>query len=301
MALTGRIIEEQRNYFVIDTARGVFQARLRGTMRTKRPCVGDIVSAEIINLDSSEAQIHAIAPRRNFIPRPPLANMDQCIIVASLVEPVLNLEQLDRFCFFTEAYDCSALIAFNKIDLLSTTQLTRLKEVRGIYEAAGYRTLEISAKANKNLGIIAENCTGKYSFLAGESGVGKTALLAALFPDRSFRTAELSQQTRRGVHTTTSIHLLKLPNNGFIADTPGFSNIELPLVPETLVISYFPDLTSTACRFNNCMHENEPGCDIKERVENGSIASSRYEHYIKIYREMKQQNAPALNLRARER
>jgi ribosome biogenesis GTPase len=299
VALTGRIIEQQRNYYVIDTPEGPLKATMRGAMRTARPCVGDIVTVEIINRDSSEAQIHAIHERRTAIARPPLANMDQCIVVATLIEPAINLEQLDRLIFFGQAGGCSVLVVFNKIDMLDTGRQQELLRLVGLYESAGYRVAAVSAAAGTNLDNLVAQCSGSYSFLVGESGVGKTTLLAALFPQRSFRTSALSRQTRRGIHTTTSIELLKLAGGGYIADTPGFSQIALPFVAPLSVISYFSDLmpSAGACRFTNCAHENEPGCAVKARVESGEAALSRYEHYIGIYREMKKRSMPGANMR----
>jgi ribosome biogenesis GTPase len=293
VTLNGRIIEEQKNYYYVDTAGGVIQASLRGTLRSARPCVGDKVDIGITNGDTHEGLIRAIHRRKNFLPRPPLANMDQMVLMATLTDPQLDTEALDRFLFFSGCMEVTALILFNKVELLDDSGREELGKLIGVYRAAGYQALEISAITGKNVAQAVQACEGRLSFLAGASGVGKTTLLARLFPLRELRTAGLSRQTRRGVHTTTSISLLKLSCGGYIADTPGFSLIELPVIPYRTVMSYFPDMACChgLCRFNDCAHDNEPGCAVKNMVAEGKIAQFRYDHYLKIFHEMKQRSS----------
>ena len=150
----------------------------------------------------------------------------------------------------------------------------------------------MSALTGENVDSIIGHCKGTVSIFAGQSGTGKSTILSKIFPDKSFRISELSKNIQRGVHTTTNISLLKLSESGYIADTPGFSFIDLPVVPEEEVVSFFPDIASEQgeCKFANCIHENEPDCKIKEKVNNREITESRYTNYLKIYHIMKDKN-----------
>jgi ribosome biogenesis GTPase len=292
MLLSGRVIQEQKNYCVVNTAQGDFRATLKGVLKKerKRICTGDLVEVEITNTDTNEGLITSVCERTTFLKRPPLANIEQVLVVCTLREPSLDLEALDRLLVCIGAYSLSAVIVFNKSDLIGPEERQSLDAIIAAYRGIGYRMLETSVENRTGLDDLRLQCTGKVSAFAGLSGVGKSALLSQLFPDREFRIGEVSGTNGRGTHTTTTVSLLTLPEGGYIADTPGLSFVDLPLMPEEDVATYFPELEQQigACRFNNCIHENEPGCKVLELVEKKEIKQWRIEHYLKIFKEMRE-------------
>ncbi|MGA2506688.1 MAG: ribosome small subunit-dependent GTPase A [Chitinispirillaceae bacterium] len=295
MIISGRIIEEQKNYFIIDTTQGSVRAATSGLLkkdrkRAKRVCVGDMVECELTNRDTGEGIILKINERTSFLSRPPIANLSQVILICTVKEPPLDLEATDRFLVCASAYGLTPALVFNKNDRLADTEHRSLEQIITIYQRCGYTTLSTSALNGSGLQPLIELCAGKISAFAGLSGVGKSALLSKIFPDRTFAIGDVSGPTGRGTHTTTCVTLLPVQNGGYIADTPGLTFVDLPLVPEEDVAGYFPELEQQIgrCKFNNCIHENEPGCRVHELVEAGEIAGWRVEHYLKMYKEMKE-------------
>ncbi len=290
MQLSGRIVEEQKNYYIVDTEQGNIRSVLKGNIKKekKRLYAGDFVDIEVFNKDIPEGIIRRLYPRKNNLQRPAVANIDQIVLVNSFKMPPLDLEFIDFFLFYSAVLDFSTILIFNKSDLLTESDRSSLLEIIEIYEKIGYSCIQTSALTGKNINLIAKQCENRLSILAGPSGSGKSTILARIFPDCYFRTNELSKSICRGKHTTTNTTLLKLIPKGYIADTPGFSHIHLPEMPEEQVVSYFPDIASKQgnCRFSNCIHDNEPGCAVKEMVDKGEIMGSRYKNYLKIYRIM---------------
>lgn len=293
MHLSGRIIEEQKSYYLIDTEQGVIRSILKGVIKKKekRLYVGDVVNIEVFNIDTHEGIIRNLHPRKNTLHKPAVTNIDQIILVNTLKEPAISLEFIDRFLFSCGVLDFPVIIAFNKIDLLKQEDRQAQSEIISWYEKIGYPWIEISALTGENIDGIIEHCKNTISIFAGQSGTGKSTILSKIFPEKSFRISELSENIKRGIHTTSNISLLKLAQDGYIADTPGFSFMDLPVVPEEEVVTFFPDIASEEgeCKFANCIHENEPDCKIVEMVENGEIMESRYTNYLKIYHIMKRE------------
>ncbi|MFP4416555.1 MAG: ribosome small subunit-dependent GTPase A [Chitinispirillaceae bacterium] len=289
---TGLVTEEQKNYYVVDCTHGTFQATLTGALRhrKKRICTGDNVDIHIINNDTREAVVRRVHKRKNFLPRPPIANIDQVILVVTVVQPQADLITFDRFLFAAEYYGFSPRIVCNKVDLVNSGDQELLKQIHRTYCGVGYDVLDTSASTGYQLDLLVEKCTNRRSIFAGVSGVGKSSLLSRILPDQDFRTSELST-IGRGVHTTTSTTLLHLPTGGYIADTPGFAFIDLPVVLPQEVAHYFPEISNAGkdCRFSNCIHQNEPSCRVKQLVSEGSIAHSRYENYLLFYSYMQDQ------------
>ncbi|MDR3013087.1 MAG: ribosome small subunit-dependent GTPase A [Chitinispirillales bacterium] len=291
LTLRGTVVEEQKNYYIVSTQQNDFRCTIKGTLLKKqkhRIFTGDSVNIRIINDDTLEGVISEVFPRKNFLPRPPLANLSQVIFINCLKHPRLDVEAIDRFLFSASAYDIEAVIAFNKIDLLDEDELRELEEVARYYENINYKTIYTSVPGNRGIAELIDLCENKTSAFTGLSGVGKSSLLSLIFPDIEFRTNIVSGAHGRGTHTTTHIQLLSLNKNTFIADTPGFAFVDVPTVPEDTVASHFPEIENIVgqCRFNNCIHDSEPGCKIIELVESGEIAPWRLEHYLKIYQDM---------------
>lgn len=292
MKLCGRIVEEQKNYFVVDTGSERVTATTSGSLKQgkKRVCTGDIVDLKPIDPSSLRAVITSIHPRTSHIRRPALANCSHLLCMTTFREPSLNLEALDRLLFTAHAVDLTPCIVFNKKDLLSSKDIRDLDYIINIYRSAGYSVYLTSAVTGEGLDDVITFCTGKTSICAGISGVGKSTFLSRVFPDTGFRIGRLSDDANRGTHTTTHISLLALPGGGYIADTPGLAFIDLPALHEEEVVLNFPEIAACTgqCRFNNCVHDAEPGCAVSERIKEGSIAAWRHEHYLKFHAEMRE-------------
>lgn len=291
MECSGRVIEEQKNYFLADTDQGIIRCVLKGTLKKVRTrvCAGDVVTITLTNTNPPEGIITAIADRTSYIRRPALANLTQIVLVLTLKSPNLDLESIDRMLFSAEVYGIRPLLVFNKADLLRDTELTELDTVISLYQKCGYTTLTTSAETLTGIDLLKEHCERQISAFSGLSGVGKSTLLSKIFPDIHFRIGEVSGLKGRGTHTTTNIIIHRYKEDSYIADTPGLSFIDIPEVPEESVGAYFPEIERCigSCRFNNCIHDNEPGCEVMSKVSSGEIIESRREHYLKIYNEMK--------------
>ena len=290
MSITGRVIEEQKNYFIVDTPNGQVSVTTSGGLKKLRTrvCAGDIVEVNVIDAEPMRGIITSVAKRHSHIRRPALANCSHLLCICTWREPPLNLEALDRLLFCAHAYELHPCIVFNKIDLYSDEDRSGLRQVVDHYTAIGYPLLTVSALSREGIGAVKDFCTGRITACAGLSGVGKSTLLAAIFPQVNFRIGPLSRASTRGTHTTTNVTLLALPDGGYIADTPGLAFVDLPAVAEEEVALNFPELERCIgkCRFNNCIHDNEPGCYVNAKVNEGAIAPWRRDHYLKIYREM---------------
>jgi ribosome biogenesis GTPase len=289
MPISGRVIEEQKNYFIIDTPSGRILATTSGVLKKQRlrVCTGDIVDVTIMDCTPPRGVITGVHPRTCFLKRPALANCTHLLCICTWKEPPLNLEALDRLLFCAHAYEMQPCIVLNKADLIAAGD-PDLRSIIGHYTAIGYPLFVTSARTGEGIDGLAGFCSGRIAAFAGLSGVGKSTLLATIFPDIDFRIGELSCAATRGTHTTTHVSLHPLPGGGYIADTPGLAFVKLPAVPEEDVVQYFPELAQYIgrCRFNNCIHENEPGCLVAEGVARGEISPWRHMHYLKIYNEM---------------
>ncbi len=292
MLVHGRIVEEQKNYYLVDTEKGLVRSFLKGVLKKKqkRLYVGDFVTVEIFNFDIPEGIVRELHPRKNILHKPPVANIDRVILIQTLHEPPLDIEFMDRFLFSMQVPGYPVCIVFNKSDILADTDRAAVETLIQYYSRLGYTCLQTSALTGDNIDILIAACRDTLSIFAGPSGTGKTTILSTIFPDHDFRIGELSKVTGRGVHTTTHITLLKLTDGGYIADTPGFSFVQPPQINETEVAAYFPEIAAMqgSCKFNNCIHENEPQCAVREKAESGEILRSRYDTYLKLYHLMKE-------------
>jgi ribosome biogenesis GTPase / thiamine phosphate phosphatase len=289
---SGIVVEEQKNYYIVSVPQyGQFRCTVKGALLNKkktRISAGDSVTVQVINRDSGGGVICGVGERVSFLPRPPLANLSQVVFINCFKHPRLDTEAIDRFLFSSAVYGIEAVIVFNKTDLLSDAEISELASVERFYRNAGYSALRTSVPQKQGVSELIDICRGKTGAFTGLSGVGKSSLLALIFPDSDFRTSAVSGSEGRGTHTTTHIKLLALDENSFIADTPGFAFVDVPAVNEDSVAEYFPEIKDAIgrCRFNNCIHDAEPGCKVTESVDKGEIAPWRREHYLKIYREM---------------
>ena len=278
---------------------GVVDCKMRGVLRlkgmrcTNPVAVGDIVQVEDKGGDAPV--VGAIEPRRNYIIRRSsnlskefqiiAANLDQAVLVATIVHPETSTTFIDRFLATAEAYQVPAVLAFNKIDLLVTEESREyLAEMKAMYEAIGYPVVAMSAATGEGTDLLRELLAGKMSLLSGNSGVGKSSIINLMVPDAHVRVGDVSHTHHKGMHTTTFSELLDLPCGGAIIDTPGVKAFGTIDFERAEVAHYFPEIfkISSDCRFNNCTHTHEPGCAVLAAVEQGEIAVSRYTSYLSI-------------------
>jgi ribosome biogenesis GTPase len=266
--------------------------RMKGIRNTNPVAVGDIVEIEQKN-DGELAFITALEPRRNYIIRKSInlskeahilaSNIDLAILVITLKEPRTSTGFIDRFLVTCEAYSIKAHLVLNKIDLYNNEKdIDNWAEIQETYEMAGYDLLPVSTITNHNIEQLKGLMKNKVCLFSGHSGVGKSALINAINPELKRRVGEISEVHNKGKHTTTYAELLEITPNTFIIDTPGIKELGLLDLEKGHLGGYFPDIFkfSHDCRFNNCLHINEPDCAVRLAAENGEIAASRYINYL---------------------
>lgn len=277
-----------------------YNCRIKGKFRTKdikttNPvAVGDRVSFDLEpHLDT--AVITELHDRRNYIIRRSVnlskqaqiiaANLDQAFLVVTLASPPTSMGFIDRFLVTAEAYDIPASLIFNKLDLFSEEGLEVLAEYQHVYSSIGYPCYDVSALEGTNIGHIKILLKDKTTLLTGHSGVGKSTLINAIYPDAELRTGELSEWSDKGRHTTTFAEMIMLPFGGRLIDTPGIRELGVIDIEQQELSHFFPEMRAliNTCRFNNCRHLNEPGCAVVDAVESGNIDPSRYDSYLSIY------------------
>lgn len=278
---TGKIIKSISGFYDVLTAEGkVERTRARGNFRKQKikPVVGDHVEFE-------DGYILAIKPRQNVLVRPPMANLDLAIVVMSAVEPDFSTNLLDRYLVYLAANNMEALIYVSKIDLLSEQQLAQLMPLLQQYGEIGYR---VYSHGTADFSGIKEAAAGKTLMVMGQSGAGKSTLLNYLLPELKLATAEISQSLNRGRHTTRTVTLYPIGVGGAIADTPGFSSLDLSQINSEDLGHYFIEFldVSGQCRFRGCQHLREPDCAVKAAVEAGTIAKFRYADYVQLHDEL---------------
>lgn len=299
--MKGTIYKSTGSWYIVKDEAGKFwNARMKGVMKldditsTNPVAVGDCIEMEIESEESNTAIIDEIYDRHNYINRQSprhkhqhhivAANLDQSLLVATLKEPKTSQGFIDRFLVASEMYHVPALIVFNKLDLYKKKELEKYEQWKAMYEAVGYKVLLISAVQNKGVEEVVELLKDKTTLISGHSGVGKSSLLNAIFPEIKLKTQDVSGWSGKGQHTTTFAEMYDLPQGGRIIDTPGMREFGLVDIEKQEVSHYFPEMRDRLnnCQFNNCLHFNEPGCAIKEATANGIIHEDRYVSYINI-------------------
>ena len=302
MISSGRIIQLHRSSCVVDTGEGAVVATLRGSLAVRgRVYVGDMVELTKPQTPGATATICRCRPRRNRLQRPAVANIDQLLLVYSCKEPDPDLEVLDRCLVSSEYEEIPATLVCNKTDLADRRRRREVEEINAIYNRSGYHVHCMSARSGEGLPELRRLCSDKISVLGGISGVGKTSILNSLLPEHRFRTADVSRGHGRGVHTTTGTSLVPLPEGGYLADTPGFSAVDLPCMEEDELQACFPEIVSRmgSCRFNNCSHHDEPGCSVRATAKQGTIGLSRYNHFVKFYDHLRERRQTCPGKRGR--
>lgn len=287
-------------YLVRDKAGKLHRARLRGKFKLKEMkvsnplAVGDRVEFDVEDTGEDTAVIYKIEDRENYIIRQSThktayshiiaANLDQALLIVTLVSPRTSFGFIDRFLVTAEAYDIPTTLVFNKTDLYDEDILNYQRQISHMYGQVGYSSLAVSAVTNEGIEELRALLNGKTSLLSGHSGVGKSTLINLLVPDLELKTSEISDFSDKGVHTTTFAEMFEISDDTFIIDTPGIKELGIVDIPPAELSHFFPEMRErlNQCRFNNCTHFNEPGCAVVEAVRQNAISLTRYESYLSM-------------------
>lgn len=286
---SGKIMKALSGFYYVLTEDGeTYQCRGRGVFRKQKitPLVGDQVEFEAET--KQEGYVLDVGPRKNELVRPPIANIDQAIIVTSAAQPDFSTALLDRFLVLVESKAIEPVIFITKMDMLSADQLARIEVFKKDYQQIGYSVEMLSSKEETNLEQVQLHMKDKISVIAGQSGVGKSSMLNAIDPRLDLETNEISESLGRGRHTTRHVELIPI-GGGLVADTPGFSSLEFTELEAEELPSCFPEFREREedCKFRGCMHHKEPKCAVKDAVETGEIPEYRYTHYLQFLEEIK--------------
>ena len=293
----GLVLKSTGSWYEVLSDGECLQCRIRGKLRLKGVrSTNPVVVGDWVRFETDEQGgyvISAIEPRRNYIIRRAsnlskeshiiAANVDQALLVVTLFSPATATEFVDRFLVTCEAYKVPVTILLAKIDL-ARKHPEAVEEFHAIYESAGYKIVEVSATEGDGVEEVRELLRGKTTLLSGNSGVGKSTLVAAVEQGLDIKTGEISQSHHKGKHTTTFSTMYPLAEGGYIIDTPGIKGFGLIDIEDAELAHYFPEMMRFLpdCRFYNCSHTHEPGCAVVEAVKQGEIAYPRYESYLKI-------------------
>ena len=276
-------------YYIYAEDHEIYECKAKGIFRkdNQKPLVGDNVEIEVLDIQEKEGSVTAILPRRNSLIRPAVANVDQAFVIFAMENPKPNLMLLDRFLIMMEKQDIPAVVCFNKKDLADSSELEFLYET---YTGCGYRVILSSTFQGDGLDEIRQVLKGKTTVVAGPSGVGKSSITNALQENVKMETGEISKKLKRGKHTTRHSQVIPVGEDTYLMDTPGFSSLYLTDMEEQELKDYFPEFRKYEgqCRFQGCRHIHEPGCAVKEALENHKISSLRYEDYLGLYEGLKE-------------
>ena len=276
-------------YYVYVVESGIYECKAKGAFRKEKikPLVGDNVEIEVLSEETKTGNIISISKRTNDLIRPAVANIDQALVVFAATKPDPHFNLLDRFLVMMEKKDIPVILCFNKKDIASEP---KLQELESIYEGCGYPVVFTSALEKENVDEIRDLLKGKTTVIAGPSGVGKSSLINELQSGVVMETGSISKKIDRGKHTTRHSEFITIDDNSFIMDTPGFSSLYVNDFEKEDLKYYFREFETYEgkCRFNGCDHIHEPGCAVKEALENGEIHQIRYNNYVEMYNELKE-------------
>ena len=300
MVFEGIVYKSTGSWYLIKCNNDFFECRIKGKIRLKdldttNPiAVGDNVIFEKDSKEEGQGIISEILPRKNYIIRKSVKLSKQSHIIASNIDltlllitkdnPPTSFNFIDRFLVTCEAYQIPVILVFNKIDTYNEDDLFRISKIESIYKSIDYQCIRISAKYGQGVNKISNYMQNKVCLLSGHSGVGKSTLINKINPELDLKTKEISVSHNQGKHTTTYAEMYDLKENIRIIDSPGIKGFGLVDISKNELGDYFPEFfkRKMKCKFHNCMHINEPGCEIKKGVENKTISESRYSSYIDL-------------------
>ncbi|MBQ7926384.1 MAG: ribosome small subunit-dependent GTPase A [Lachnospiraceae bacterium] len=310
--MQGKIVKGIAGFYYVHTAENnIYECKAKGVFRKdgRKPLVGDDVELEVLDEEKLLGNIRELLPRTSELIRPAVANVDQALVIFSIVKPQPNLNLLDRFLIMMEQQGIPCIICFNKLDIDEEGAGQRYEE---IYRSCGYQTIQVSAKiwsAGKQSGETADKgniqntsggsmerlmtlLQGKTTTVAGPSGVGKSSLINCLQQNRVMETGGISTKIERGKHTTRHSELIAISEDTYILDTPGFSSLSLFDMDKEELAGFFPEFVREEqyCKFAGCSHIHEPVCGIRDAVAEERISKERYENYCLLYEELKNVN-----------
>ena len=293
--MRGRIIKGIAGFYYVETAGNcIYECRAKGIFRRAgvKPIVGDYVEIEVIDSENFVGNITDVLPRRNSLIRPPVANVDQAVVLFAIVKPDPNYVLLDKYLITMKQMNLPVIICFNKQDIATAQEAMELERA---YGKCGYKVLFLSVRQESGIDELKELIRGKTVALAGPSGVGKSSLLNLLVPDAGMQTGELSRKIDRGRNTTRHSELFLVKElsdentQTFIIDTPGFTSLELRDIETQELKDYYTEFEEfeNSCRFAGCQHISEPDCGVKNALSLGALSKVRYDNYRLIYDEQK--------------
>ncbi len=287
--MQGKIIKGIAGFYYVHVfGKGTYECKAKGVFRKdkRKPLVGDDVKIHVLNEEEKLGNIDEILPRRSEIIRPAVANIDQALVIFSIVKPQPNFNLLDRFLIMMQQQEIPCVICFNKADIDENGDGA---EYEKIYEACGYKTLCVSAMEKQGIEKLKEVLKGKTTTVAGPSGVGKSSLINELQSDIRMETGSISIKIERGKHTTRHSEFIAVAENTYILDTPGFSSLGLFDMEKEDLSGFYPEFEpyERFCKFGGCSHISEPVCGVKDAVAEGRINMLRYENYKLLYEELK--------------
>lgn len=300
--MKGQVIKSTGSWYVLrdEETHQFYRARLRGKFKlndikvTNPLAVGDYVDYELEDENEENYIITKILDRHNYVIRKATklsaqaqiiaSNIDQAYLITTLKSPQTSAGFIDRFLVTTESFRIPVTIFFNKTDLLNDKDIDKLADRMALYDELGYKCVPISLENTEDFEAIKEDLIGKTTLLSGHSGVGKSTFINKLIPEMDLATKAISKYNDKGQHTTTFAEMHLLPISGKIIDTPGIKEIGIVDLDNEEIGHYFVEIRERIgqCKFHNCLHVNEPGCAVKEAVELGDIASSRYNTYLSL-------------------
>ena len=287
--MQGKIIRGIAGFYYVHVPEiGVLECKAKGILRKNKlkPLVGDLVEVSILDEENKKGNIDEVLERKNELIRPAVANIDQAVVIFAVKKPEPNLNLLDRFLIMMQQKDIPCILVFNKSDLATEEEKQILREC---YQNSGCEILFISAKQDQGVEEVKKLLVGKTSTVAGPSGVGKSSLINKLQSGINMETGSISEKIERGKHTTRHTEFIPIGEDTFIMDTPGFSSLAVFDMEKEELEQFYPEFDDYRenCRFNGCSHTHEPGCSVKEAIEEGNISKERYENYKLIYEELK--------------
>lgn len=288
--MQGRIIKGIAGFYYVHAGgSGLYECKAKGIFRNRKmkPLVGDRVEIEVLDEEKKLGNLTEIFPRMNELIRPAVSNVDQALVIFAAKNPKPNYNLLDRFLLMMEKQGVPVVVCFNKTDLAREKELSVLKD---IYKGCGHKVIFTSVSDETGLFEIREAVENKTTVLAGPSGVGKSSMMNLLYPQANMETGAVSEKIKRGKHTTRHSELIHVGDDTFVMDTPGFSSLFVDMFEEDEIKYYFKEFEAYEgqCRFQGCSHTHEPGCGVKEALNEGKISRIRYDNYVLIYQELKE-------------